>query len=72
MRGGEGPERPGDYDKAEGESCGALEEIKARIVKYDELINNAQMAYRDYTKQKKSAARTFNLIRETGLDEGIL
>ena len=69
---GRDPKDWGDYDKSEEESRGALEELKARIVKYDELINNAQMAYRDYTKQKKNVARTFNLIREITLDGGTL
>ena len=69
---GRDPKDWGDYDKAEEESRDALEKLKARIVKYDELINNAQMAYRDYTRQKKNVAKTFNLIREIGLDDGIL
>ena len=69
---GRDPKDWGDYDKAEEESRDALEKLKARIVKYDELINNAQMAYQDYTAQKKNVARTFNLIREIALDDGTL
>ena len=69
---GRDPKDWDDYDKAEEESRDALEKLKARIVKYDELINNAQMAYQDYTAQKKNVARTFNLIREIALDDGTL
>ena len=40
----------------------ALRVYNARIVMYDELINNAQKAYRDYTEKKENVSRVYKLI----------
>ena len=40
----------------------SLREYSARIVMYDELIQNAQAAYREYTDNKKKVSRVYKLI----------
>lgn len=41
-----------------------LAEIDARIVMYQELIDNAQSAYSEYIKKSKDAGRVYRLIQE--------
>ena len=52
------------YPTAEQESREALEKFHARIVTYGELIENAEKAYGDYTKQKKNITQLHRLIQE--------
>ena len=59
---GENPRDWKDYDMAEHEGRKSLEAIHARVVLYDELINNAQAAYSDYTKSDKNMTPLHELI----------
>ena len=52
---------------ARARSEAALAAYSARIVMYDELIRNAQEAYRDYTERQKSVSRLYDLI--TSIEE---
>ena len=51
-----------DYDGAEQEHSKSLEAINARVVLYDELINNAQKAYGDYVEKQENVSRLYRLI----------
>ncbi|WP_419928956.1 ATP-binding protein [Candidatus Poriferisocius sp.] len=56
-----------DWDESEtGESRSrdSLRALNARIVRYDELIENALQAYRDYIDRRQEAGRVYNLIQE--------
>ena len=64
---GEKPRDWKDHATAEEERRRSLGEIKARVVLYDELIDNAQAAYEDYTKEQKNVSRLYKLI--TSVDE---
>ena len=57
--------RPRDWDdRPDGElrSRRSLDALDARVVMYDELIQNAQEAYQDYLNQAKEAGRVYRLI----------
>ena len=51
-------------DRPDGElrSRRSLDALDARVVMYDELIQNAQEAYQDYLKQAEEAGRVYRLI----------
>ncbi len=51
-----------DTPKGEKESRDMLGAINARIVMYDELINNAREAYKDYLNREEKAGRVHRLI----------
>lgn len=51
-------DRPG----GESESRRSLEALNARVVKYDELIQNALEAYKDYVDQRGEVGRVYDLI----------
>lgn len=51
-----------DYDDAEDKSRNALANYNARIVMYDELIENAQNAYLDYTEKESNVTRLHKLL----------
>lgn len=40
----------------------SLDALKARVVKYDQLISNAEAQYEDYLKKQKHVGRIFELI----------
>ena len=51
-----------DYDGAEQDKINSLKAVNARVAMYDELIDNAQKAYSDYTKKQENASRLYQLI----------
>lgn len=52
------------YEKAEQNARNALKEYDARIVTYNQLIINAEKAYREYTEQTKNITRLHKLIEK--------
>ena len=54
---------PGGREQSDGVLAGA----NARVVMYDELINNAQQAYADYLEQRAGASAIYELV--TGIDQ---
>lgn len=61
--------KPRDWGTPSGRSRSeaSLAAYSARIVMYDELIRNAQEAYKDYTERQKTVSRVYNLI--TSIEE---
>lgn len=53
-----------DSESGEERSRKSLEALNARIVSYDELIDNAQQAYQDYVDRGQEAGRVYRLIQE--------
>lgn len=56
-----------DWDESptgEGRSRESLRALNARVVNYDELIENALQAYQDYLERGKEAGRVYRLIQE--------
>lgn len=53
-----------DSDSGESRSRESLRALNARIVSYDELIENALQAYQDYIDRRQEAGRVYNLIQE--------
>lgn len=51
-----------DRPRGEQRSRRSLEALDARVVMYDELIDNAQEAYEDYLRKAKKAGRVYRLI----------
>lgn len=63
--------RPSDWvdDEEEQKSRDSLKAYDARIVMYDELINNAQRAYRDYAEKEENVTRLHKLLRRVANDQ---
>ena len=57
------------YQESEQESRDALEQFHARIVMYDELIENAERAYKDYTEQRRNVTQLYRLIQKIAPDD---
>ena len=53
-----------DSPTGEGRSRESLRALNARVVSYDELIENALQAYQDYLERGKEAGRVYKLIQE--------
>ena len=53
-----------DSDTAESRSRESLRALNARVVFYDELIENALQAYQDYVDRGEEAGRVYRLIQE--------
>ncbi len=53
-----------ESDSGESRSRKSLLALNARIVTYDELIENALQAYQDYIDRRQEAGRVYNLIQE--------
>ena len=51
-----------NHPRGEQMSRNSLKELDARVVMYDELIQNAQEAYQDYLEQAEEAGRVYRLI----------
>lgn len=60
--------KPRDWVTPSGRSRSeaALAAYSTRIVMYDELIRNAQEAYKDYTERQKTVSCVYNLITNIG------
>ena len=59
--------RPKDWNDSptgESRSRDALKALNARVVFYDELIENALQAYQDYVDSEQEAGRVYRLIQE--------
>lgn len=63
------PLREWDSSDIEQRSRRTLSEWNARIVMYDELIDNALQAYQDYVNRKKEAGRVYELIKSIGTED---
>ena len=50
-------------------SADTLEGTRARVVMYDELIENAQQAYRDYLSREEEAGRVYRLITSISTED---
>ena len=64
--------RPRDWDITPGSEerhRASLEAFNARIVMYDELINNALEAYQDYVDRAEEAGRVYQLIKSIAEDD---
>ena len=56
-----------DWDESptgEDRSRNSLKALNARVVSYDELIENALQAYRDYIERRQEAGRVYNLVQQ--------
>ena len=53
-----------DSPTGEGRSRESLRALNARVVSYDELIENALQAYQDYLERGREAGRVYKLIQE--------
>ena len=56
-----------DWDEssmAESRSRKSLAEQGGRVVTYDQLIDNALQAYKDYTERSQEAGRVYNLVQQ--------
>ena len=53
-----------DSPTGESRSRDSFKALNARIVNYDELINNALEAYQDYVDRGQEAGRVYRLIQE--------
>ena len=53
-----------DSPTGESRSRDSFKALNARIVSYDELINNALEAYQDYVDRGQEAGRVYRLIQE--------
>lgn len=53
-----------DSPSGEGRSRESLRALNARVVSYDELIDNALQAYQDYVELGQEAGRVYRLIQE--------
>lgn len=53
-------DNPGGYS----DSQKTLEGLNARVVTYDQLISNAQQAYKDYIEKKEETGRIYRLITD--------
>ena len=64
--------RPRDWDTTPGSEeryRSSLGSFNARIVMYDELINNALEAYQDYVDRAEEAGRVYQLVRSITEDD---
>ena len=61
-----------DWDESptgEARSRESLRALNARVVSYDELIENALQAYQDYVDSGQEAGRVYRLIQEISLQD---
>ena len=60
-------------DRPSGESMSrrSLEALNARVVMYDQLIENALEAYQDYLEQKEEVGRVYNLITTIATEDAL-
>lgn len=63
--------RPQDWDTSDMEqrSRDNLEDWNARVVMYDELIENALEAYQDYVDRADQAGRVYHLIKSISIED---
>ncbi len=63
--------RPQDWDTSDIEqrSRANLEDWNARVVMYDELIQNAMEAYQDYVDRADQAGRVYHLIKSIEIED---
>ena len=61
-----------DWGNVDGrtQSENSLKAYSARIVMYDELIHNAQAAYREYVDREEKASRVYSLITDITDEDG--
>lgn len=53
-----------DYPDGESRSRASLQAYNARVVNYDQLINNALQAYQDYVDSSEKVGRVYRLIQD--------